>query len=46
MYRWVIVVASAVMLAIAMGMMVNGVLVFFTPLYEEFGWQRREVSLG
>ncbi len=44
-YRWVIVVASAVMLAISMGMMVNGISVFFIPLNEEFGWQRGSVSL-
>ena len=37
-YRWVIVVASAVMLAVSMGMMVNGVSVFLIPLNEEFGW--------
>ena len=44
-YCWVIVVASAIMLAISMGMMVNGISVFFTPLNEEFGWQRGTVSL-
>jgi MFS family permease len=44
-YRWVIVAASAVMLAISMGMMVNGFSVFFIPLNEEFGWQRGAVSL-
>ncbi len=44
-YRWVIVSASAIMLALSMGMMVNGTSVFFTPLFEEFGWQRGAVSL-
>ena len=44
-YRWVIVAASAVMPAISMGMMVNGISVFCFPLYEEFGWQRGSVSL-
>ena len=44
-YRWVIVAASAVMLAVSMGMMVNGFSVFFIPLNEEFGWQRGSVSL-
>ena len=43
-YRWVIVIASAVMLAVAMGMMVNGISAFFIPLNEEFGWQRGAVS--
>jgi MFS family permease len=45
LYRWVIVGASAAMLALAMGIMVNGTSVFFMPLYEEFGWQRGAVSL-
>ena len=44
-YRWVIVSASALMLALSMGMIVNGTSVFFTPLFEEFGWQRGDVSL-
>ncbi len=44
-YRWVIVSASAMMLAISMGLMVNGISVFFIPLNEEFGWQRGSVSL-
>ena len=30
-YRWVIVSASALMLALSMGMIVNGTSVFFTP---------------
>ena len=44
-YRCVIVIASAIMLAIAMGVMVNGFSVFFTELKNEFGWQRGAVSL-
>ncbi|MFP6707974.1 MAG: MFS transporter [Alphaproteobacteria bacterium] len=44
MYRWVIVLASAVMLAFGMGLMVNGFAVFFIPLHEEFGWERGSVS--
>jgi MFS family permease len=44
-YRWVIVIASAVMLAVAMGLLVNGMSVFFLPLNAEFGWQRGSVSL-
>ncbi|MDP6646481.1 MAG: MFS transporter [Rhodospirillales bacterium] len=44
-YRWVVVSASALMLALSMGMMVNGTSVFFIPLFEEFGWQRGAVSL-
>ena len=44
-YRWVILYASALMLALSMGMIVNGTSVFFIPLFEEFGWQRGDVSL-
>ncbi len=44
-YRWVIVSASALMLSLSMGMVVNGTSVFFIPLFEEFGWQRGAVSL-
>jgi MFS family permease len=44
-YRWVIVFASSAMLAVAMGVMVNGISVFFIPLNEEFGWPRGSVSL-
>jgi MFS family permease len=44
-YRWVVVTASAAMLAISMGLMVNGFSVFVIPLNVEFGWQRGAVSL-
>ncbi len=44
-YRWVIVLASSAMLAVAMGVMINGISVFFIPLSEEFGWLRGSVSL-
>jgi MFS family permease len=44
-YRWVILVAAAVMLAIAMGQLVNGFSVFFIPLEQAFGWQRADVAL-
>jgi len=44
-YRWVIVWASAAMLAVAMGLMVNGISVFFIPLNEAFGWTRGSVAL-
>lgn len=44
-YRWVIVFASAAMLAIAMGLMVNGLSVFIIPLSTEFGWPRGDVAL-
>jgi MFS family permease len=44
-YRWVIVLASSAILAVAMGVMVNGISVFFIPLSKEFGWLRGSVSL-
>jgi len=44
-YRWVIVITAAVMLAIAMGILVNGLSVFFIPLEQEFGWQRGSIAL-
>jgi MFS family permease len=44
-YRWVIVFAAAAMLAIAMGLLVNGLSVFFIPLEQEYGWSRGSISL-
>jgi MFS family permease len=44
-YGYVIVGAVAVMLAIAMGQLVNGLSVFFVPLEREFGWPRGAVAL-
>lgn len=43
-YRWVIVLAAAAMLAIAMGLLVNGLSVFFIPLEQEFGWPRGSIA--
>ncbi|MDK3020772.1 MFS transporter [Pseudodonghicola flavimaris] len=43
-YRWVIVTAAAVMLAIAMGTLVNGLSAFLVPLEAHFGWARAEVA--
>lgn len=45
LYGWVVVGASAVMLAFAVGLIANGLTVFIKPLNEEFGWQRGSVSL-
>jgi MFS family permease len=42
---WVIVGASAVILAIAMGQLVNGLSVFFIPLEAEFHWPRGAIAL-
>jgi len=44
-YRWVIAATSAVMLAISMGLLVNGLSPFFVPLEAEFGWSRGEIAL-
>jgi MFS family permease len=44
-YRWVIVAASAAMLALAMGQLVNGMSAFFDPLEAELGWSRAEIAL-
>ena len=44
-YRWVIVTASALSLALAMGTMVNGLSAFVVPLEELHGWERGDISL-
>jgi len=44
-YRWVIVLASALILALAMGSVVNGISAYIVPLQEAHGWQRGEVAL-
>lgn len=42
-YAWVIVAASAVMIGMAFGAIVN-ISVFLTPLAAEFGWPRADIS--
>lgn len=44
-FRWVILIAAAVILAVSMGLLVNGLTVFFVPLEREFGWQRGDIAL-
>ena len=44
-YRWVIVSASALILALALGSIVNGMSAYVVPLEELHGWDRAEVSL-
>ncbi|WP_088921646.1 MFS transporter [Granulosicoccus antarcticus] len=44
-YRWIVVCASALILAIAMGAIVNGMSAFVVPMQEEFGWQRGDITL-
>ena len=44
-YRWVIVFAASLMLAVSMGLLVNGLSVFFIPLERAFGWSRGSIAL-
>lgn len=44
-YRWVIVGVAAAMLAVSMGLLVNGLSIFFIPLEQEFGWSRGSIAL-
>lgn len=43
-YRWVIVIASALILALALGSIVNGMSAYVVPLEEAHGWSRADVS--
>lgn len=44
-YRWVIVISAALVLALAMGSIVNGMSAYVVPLEELHGWNRADVSL-
>ena len=44
-YRWVIVAASSIILAVAMGQLVNGLSVYFLPLELAYGWDRGDIAL-
>lgn len=44
-YRWVVVIAAALILAISMGAIVNGISAFIVPMQEAYGWQRGDVAL-
>ncbi|WP_339766500.1 MFS transporter [uncultured Pseudosulfitobacter sp.] len=44
-YRWVIVTASALILAISMGAIVNGMSAFIVPMQDQFGWARGQIAL-
>ncbi len=43
-FRWVIATSGALILAIAMGTLVNGMSAFLVPLEEAFGWRRAETA--
>jgi MFS family permease len=44
-FRWVIVAASALILAISMGTMVNGLAAYVVPMQESHGWDRGQIAL-
>jgi len=44
-YRWVIVIAAALILALSMGAIVNGMSVFIVPMQQHFGWTRGDAAL-
>lgn len=43
-FRWIIVLAAALLLAVAMGILVNGMSAFLVPLEAHFGWERADVA--
>lgn len=43
--RWIIVIASALILALAMGSIVNGMSAYIIPMQENYGWARTDTSL-
>lgn len=43
-FRWIVVVAAALILAVAMGILVNGMSAFLVPLETHFGWERADVA--
>ncbi|QCO54398.1 MFS transporter [Pseudorhodobacter turbinis] len=44
-YRWVVVTAAALILAVSMGAIVNGMSAFIIPMQENFGWSRGDTTL-
>jgi MFS family permease len=44
-YRWVIVSVSALILAVAMGSIVNGLSAYIVPMQEAHGWERGDIAL-
>lgn len=43
-FRWIVAISAALILAIAMGTLVNGMSAFLVPLEEAFGWQRAQTA--
>lgn len=44
-YRWVVLAASTVILAVMMGQLVNGLSVYFVPMEASEGWSRGDIAL-
>ncbi|WP_204114394.1 MFS transporter [Shimia biformata] len=44
-YRWVVLAAATLILAIGIGGIVNGMSAFIVPMQEAWGWQRGQTSL-
>jgi MFS family permease len=44
-YRWIIVSVSALILAVSMGAIVNGMAAFVVPMQEAYGWDRGSIAL-
>lgn len=44
-YRWVIVSASALILAVAMGSIVNGMSAYIVPMQDVYGWSRGDLAM-
>ena len=43
-FRWIVAISASLLLAVAMGTLVNGMSAFLVPLEDEFGWQRAETA--
>jgi MFS family permease len=44
-YRWVVLTAATIILAVTMGQLVNGLSVYFVPLETSQGWLRGDIAL-
>jgi len=44
-YRWTILVVSTLILMVTMGLLVNGLSIFFVPMGETEGWGRADIAL-
>ena len=44
-YRWTVVFASALILAVSMGSIVNGMSAYIVPIEDAYGWDRGDIAL-